>query len=413
MNGETIFSRRVLVGWAAAAVVVFAASLFFMGGGQVGDPAAIGPSTFSRSAIGHAGIADVLRRLEIPVVKSRYDSLAQLSRGSVLVIAEPNPDSSSEAAVRTLLKADTILLVLPKWVGIRSDKKPEWLQQVSESNIAAVRWTLRLMIPRGEVTRENVQISWTTNVFNLAPNLLAPTQLVRAEGLVPLIAAEQGILLGELTDRNRKIMILSDPDVISNHGIARAGNAALAVEIFKRLRGPSGVIVFDETVHGFVAGPANPFLLLFRFPFVIATLQAAIAIALLLWATMARFGAPQPAPVALSSGRQGLLLNIAGFIEFTGHRQVIIRRYIQETIRDAARQLHAPVGLAGAQLIGWLQRVGTARGVKIDCGAIAQRASELVDTPRRDLTPLVRLARDIYRWKREIIDGPARNPRAR
>ena len=127
--------------------------------------------------------------------------------------------------------------------------------------------------------------------------------------------------------------------------------------------------MFDETVHGFVGEPANPLLLLFRFPFVMATIQGAIAIALLLWATLGRFGAPQPAPPPLSAGRQGLLENIAKLVEFTGHQEVMIRRYVLETVRDVARQLHAPRELSTAALIGWLQRVGAARGVAIDCGA--------------------------------------------
>jgi hypothetical protein len=413
MNSEPIFSQRVLVGWIAAAVVVFALTLYFMGGGQLTDPVAVGPSTFSRSAIGHAGFADVLQRLNIPILKSRHNSLEQATRDSVLVIAEPNPTLQADEAIRLLLKADTVLFVLPKWTGARSERKPEWLRQVSELSVSAVQRALRLVAARGEVVRESGQVTWTTNWFApRVPDVVSPIQLVRGDGLVPLIAAEQGILLGEIRNVNRRIWVLSDPYVISNHGLARSGNAELAVEIIARLRGPAGVVVFDETIHGFVAGPANPFLLLFRFPFVIATAQVLLAVALLLWASTARFGAPQPAPVALSAGRQSLLQNVANLLEIAGHQQVILRRYIHETIRDVARQLHAPAGLAGEQLIAWLQRVGSARNVKIDCAAIVRRASELAEAGRRDPAPLVRLARDIYRWKREIIDGPSGNPHA-
>ncbi len=43
-------------------------------------------------------------------------------------------------------------------------------------------------------------------------------------------------------------------------------------------------------------------------------------------------------------------------------------------MRDVARQLHAPRGLSGEALVEWLRRVGTARGVEVDCGALlAQR----------------------------------------
>jgi hypothetical protein len=172
-----------------------------------------------------------------------------------------------------------------------------------------------------------------------------------------------------------------------------------------------GVVVFDETVHGYLAKPLSPFLLLFSFPFVVATLQGLIALALLLWATMGRFGAPQPVPPPLSAGRGGLLQNMAKLIELNGHQQIMVRRYVRETVRDVARQLHAPRGLSGAALLAWLQRVSTARAVEIDCRALMEGADKLGARQRRDSSLLVRLARDAHRWKREILDGRSRHPR--
>jgi uncharacterized protein DUF4350 len=435
-----VFSPRLLIGWVAGAVVIFAISLYLMGGGEVGAPESVGPSTFSRSAIGHAGIAEVLQRLGVPVVKSRFDSLGKLSRGSVLVIAEPRPSRQSEEAIRTLLKADTILLVLPKWTGRASEQWHGWLREAGEQFIGDAQWALRLVAPRAEVARESGTVTWSTNTLGLAPSLASPVQLIRGEGLRPLIAGERGMLLGELSERNRRVWVLADPDVISNHGLARAGNAVLAVAIIDRLREPSpagkgggatgkggaapkaeGKVVFDETIHGYATKPLSPFFLLFSFPFVVATAQGVIALALLLWATMARFGAPQSAPPPLSAGRSGLLQNMAKLIEFTGHQPVMVARYVRETVREVARQLHAPRGLGGAALTAWLQRVGGARGVEVDCGALIEQANALAPADagearrasRRDASAMVRLARDTHRWKGEILDGRARDPRDR
>jgi hypothetical protein len=408
MTGDSIFSQRLLIGWIVAAVLTFAVSLYFIGNGGEGNDT-VGPSTFSRSAIGYAGIADVLQRLDIPVVKSRYDSLGKLTAGSVLVIAEPLPGGKTEETMRTLLKADTILLVLPKWTGQPSKQKSSWLGEAAAWPTSNVEWALHLVAPQADVLQVD-NAAWTTNTFNLAPALDAPIHLVHGDRLQPLIGNAAGMLLGQLTDRKRKIWVLSDPDVIANHGLAHTGNAALAVAMITRLRTGSGSVVFDETIHGFVTEPANPLLLLFRFPFVTATIQGAIAIALLLWATLGRFGTPQPAPPPLSSGRQGLLENIAKLIEFTGHQEVMVRRYVLETVRDVARQLHAPREISTAALIGWLQRVGAARGVDTDCGALIREAETLGDSRRRNLAPLVRLAAQIHRWKGEIIDGRSGNP---
>jgi hypothetical protein len=444
MSGESIFSPRLLAVWIVAAVATFAMSLYFMGGKSSGDT--VGPSTYSRSAIGYAGFAEVLQRLGIPVVKSRYGTLGKLAPGSVLVIAEPHPGSDTEATVRTLLQADTILLVLPKWTGPPSRQRSGWLGEAELLPPADPQWVLNLVAPGADVLQVD-QTVWTTNALNIEPSLQAPLQLMRGDRLRPLIGGADGMLLGEissndksdsgnssngssknnnvwiLTDplkplprstlgsRPRRILVLSDPDVIANHGLAQPGNAALDVAIIKRLLTGSGSVVFDETLHGFISEPASPFLLLFRFPFVVATIQGAIAVALLLWATLGRFGAPQPAPPPLGAGRQPLLQNIAKLVEFTGHQEVMIKRYVLETVRDAARQLHAPRGLSTAALVAWLQRVGAARGIDVDCSAVIAQAERLADGRRRNPASLVRLAREIHRWRGEIVDGRARNPR--
>jgi hypothetical protein len=411
MNEEPIFSPRLLMGWIAGAVIVFAISLYFMAGGELTGPDSVGASTFSRSAIGHAGIAEVLQRLGVAVDKSRYNSLEKLKPTSVLVIAEPRPGKQSEDAIRTLLDARTILLVLPKWTGQPSEQKDGWLREVHERFPSDAQWALKLVAPRAELVRESSGVAWTRNTLGGAPNLTSPVQLVKDAAMTPIVAADRGVLIGEIRQRDRRIWVLSDPDLISNHGLAREGNAALAVALFNRLRGRDGSVVFDETVHGYAAKPATPFALMFRFPFVIATAQGAVAVALLLWATLARFGVPQSAPPALRAGREGLLQNMAKMIELTGHQQVMIARYVRETVRDVARQLHAPRGLAGAPLLAWLQRIGAARGAEVDCGAVVGRVAELDATRRRDLSPLIRLARDIHRWKGEVLDGRARHSR--
>ena len=89
----------------------------------------------------------------------------------------------------------------------------------------------------------------------------------------------------------------------------------------------------------------------------------------------------------------------------------MVRRYVQETVRDVASQLHAPRELSGNGLIPWLQRVGLARGVTVDCEAVLLEATDPVTAQRRHAATLVRLARAIHQWRGEIIDGRARHPR--
>jgi hypothetical protein len=317
----------------------------------------------------------------------------------------------SERTIKVLLEGDAILFVLPKWRGRPSEANPGWVRQVATKDVAEALWALNLVAADSTVTRVETAPQLTTNAFRLTPVAETPVQLMQSKRLRPLIAGADGMLIGELEEKNRRVVVLADPDIIANHGIAHPDNAALAVRLIDRLRGTGGAVVFDETVHGYTAPPANSMTLMLRFPFIVVTAQGLVAVSLLLWATMARFGAPQSAPPPLSAGRQGLLQNIAKLITFAGHQQVMVRRYVQETIREAARQLHAPRGLSGGALAAWLKRVGEARGVTVDAETVLSDVEVLGDTRRRDLAPLVRIARDIHRWKGEIVDGRSGHPR--
>jgi hypothetical protein len=409
----SVFSPRLLAAWIAAALLTFAASLYFgsLGEGGKSGADAVGPSTFSRSAIGYAGIAEILRRLHIPVVKSQYDALAKLGSGGVLVVAEPELDGRAASAVTALLKAPTALLILPKWHGEASEAHRGWLADAALVPPLEADWVLNLAVPGGKVMRTAAAPRWTINALGETPSLDAPVQLITSDRLTPIVGASEGMLVGELRSKGRRLWVLSDPDVIANHGLGRDGNAAFAVALLQRLameQRAGSPIVFDETVHGYVSAPASPLMLLFRFPVVIATGLGALALLLLLWASFARFGAPVPAPTALGAGKRGLVENAAGLLEFAGHRRSVVRRYVEASLRDAARRLHAPRGLAGAALLDWLKRVGDARGVRLDCAAIARDAEE-----RSNAAELAAVARAIHHWKGEIIDGPSRDPRSR
>jgi hypothetical protein len=413
MNGASVFSPRVLIGWVAAAAVIFLASLYLMARGESGKGAgdSIGPSSFSRSAIGYAGLAEVLRRLGVPVISSQYDSLARLKPGSILILAEPEPTFQSLDELRLLVDAPVVLLILPKWQGAPSARRADWIGSAALLPEAVPQLTLGLAVDRGSVVRRPAAGSWTTNELGPVPTLGDPIQLIRADRLRPIVAAADGILLGEIRSGKRRLWVLADPDVMANHGIGRGANADFAIRVVDALRGGDGSIVFDETIHGFLVRPGNPAKLLIQFPFVFATAQAALTIVLLLWATTGRFGAPEAVPQALLAGKAGLVKNAAALLAYAGHRHVVAWRYVQATLHDTARQLRAPRGLSEGALLQWLGRVGEARAVTIDCAAVCRRAEAIGRERQRDLSPLLGATRDIHRWKQEIIDAAGRHPR--
>jgi hypothetical protein len=382
-----------------------------------------GANTYSPSYIGHLGIARLLKKLGIPVVQSRSGSYRK-SRNGVLVIAEPLTKLNVVNPLYELMYAKKILFVLPKWgvsntpinlQKLDANKTPKhkgWVKGVHLKPGYAIRATLNFAITKGKIERATKVEKWTKNIFNVDPKITKPVQLIKSDKLTPLIASDKGILLGELKTDERTIWVLSDPDVISNHGLGKDGkrNAVLAVKMIQKLRGKdTGKVVFDETVHGYVVNTGSPLRILFEFPFSLIALQAMAAIALLLWATMGRFGAPQKAPLPLTAGKQGLLDNIARLSEFAGHQKLMVQRYVETTIRDTAKQVHAPKGLSDEELARWLQRMSQAKGVKTDNVEILKRTNSLIGQENRDLRDYIELARSIYRWKQEIINGRSKH----
>ena len=402
----SLFSPRVLVIWVAVAALLFVAMFLFMMFGSPERPT--GPSAFSSSAIGYSGMADVMHRLGAPVVKSRGGSLAKLDQHGVLIVAEPMR-SISPQQLRSLLTANRVLLVLPKWIGQPSGKVPGWIDDASLAPEDNPRSIARIAAPGAEIVRLDAAPVWTTNEIGRAPVISEKPQLIKSNRLRPILGSSDGMLIGELNNNQHRLWILADPDVLQNHGLTK--NATFNAALINQMRGADGNVVFDETVHGFTEQLASPFHMLFEWPLVLATIQGLVAIALLLWATMGRFGLPLTAPIALPSGKARLIENTAKLFTLARYQPVIVRRYVYAMIRDAGRTLHAPAGLTDSALIVWLQRTGQARDVGVDCAAVLTAAGELGGGSQSSYTSMAALARDIFRWKQEIVDGGPRDSR--
>jgi hypothetical protein len=303
-----------------------------------------------------------------------------------------------------LLRADRVLLILPKRDGIPSRQHPGWIADSKPLPAPEIQLLLTALDIDAMVSYQPQTPVWKQNGLDVAPEIVAPVQLLKSDNMQPLVAEERGALVARFSRGRRSIWILSDPDVMENHGLSQSANAAFAVALINRLRGPNGSVVFDETIHGYVAKPPSPLRLLFTFPYVLATAQGVLAIGLLLWATVGRFGKAEPLAPALESGKLGLIRNIAELLGFARHHEIVVQRYVQEVLREAARVLHAPP-LPEGELVPWLARVGKLRGAEPDCAEIVRRMEMTGPKGAREAAALMAVARDIYRWRRGIIDG--------
>jgi len=182
MRMSDIPLSRVMAAWVAAVIilVVGTIALAIFGGGSTES---VGPSAFSRSAIGYAGIADVMHRLGARVLKNRGDSIASLDPAGVLVVAEPL--NAPAQRMSTLMNAHTVLLILPKWTAQESKKHRGWISDATEVAVSTARSAAQ--IANVDVVRVPRVTSWSRNEIGRVP--------VISQGGVQLIIGDVAALL--------------------------------------------------------------------------------------------------------------------------------------------------------------------------------------------------------------------------
>ena len=406
------FSPKTVLLLAAAGMTLFALSVllgaredeFVATGGRAG------PGAHSRSAIGYAGLYDALRRLGWNVERSVGNTLASVGRAGTLILAEPELKNLSSDDEIKFARAPRLLVVLPKWRGVRDGNHSAWLHEVEPIPVMRVAATLAQVDAGGVVMRRQWPQTWSTNSLGVEPAGKGFVQLVRSRKLRPVVGDGEAVLLGEMTIGERTIWVLTDPDVMANHGIGDGDNIGFMLALLNGIRfrnndDGNAPLVFDETVHGFQRHQGSPLKLLFRPPYWVVTMLLTVGAVLLFLAGGSRFGTPRKGGEGLDFGKAGLLANSSRLLDYSGHHAMVLRRYIDMNLRLAAQQLHAPKGLGGPALAEWLDRVGRARKVDASATAILRRANAAGVGEAADVRELYQCAGDIHRWKGDILDG--------
>jgi hypothetical protein len=405
---------RVLVGLIGVCAVTLIVGLLL---GVLGDDEtsrrSTGANSFSRSAIGHRGCVEFLRRLEIPVSLNLADATAAGARAGVLLVAEPHlagPDDP-QVAVWDSLYAHfyTIVLVLPKWEGSPSAARPGWLGQVwPRRDHTAADVLAALKVPATVVQLAPSQSPhWETTAPQAPPPVLDSAQLLVSNSLEPLWVAQEGMLAGYWRPNpnvDETIVVVADPDLLANHGLARGGNAAHLAALMDLLQAREEGVVVDETLHGFRHDGAA-WRALLRFPLSLVLVQALLTAGLAIWLAAGAFGARAPVPPAHAAGHTFLIENTADLLDRGGHGARILQRYHEQALAETVRRLRLDGRLTAAGQRERLAGIGRARGVTTDLQAVEARVLDGVAGLPTSGQQILELAGEIHRWRREMTHG--------
>jgi hypothetical protein len=357
-----------------------------------------------------------MRRMDLTVMRSVRNPLRDAGDRGVLIVAEPLTRLmlGADSGAYRLEDAKRLLFVLPKWKWSADPSRSSWVSRMSPADISEAQTALALVAMDGSmVFRADAPDTWTANEFQFSPEISGAAQMLHPSGRMrTLVGAGDGALLAEITEGERTVWILTDPDVMSNHGFMKGNNAAFMISVISALSKTGNEnfsggtpIVFDETIHGFVSKNDSLLRMTMSFPYAIVTILGLIWVVLLVAAGAGRFGAPESAGRAIDFGKARLIDNGARLLDYGGHHAVTLARYARAAINEAARVLHVPDGLDAARTAEMIDRIGKSRNVSVSCSSIVNRLASAENAPRPDISGMMEIARLAHKLKGEISNG--------
>src|SRR5688500_13546359 len=191
-----LFSPRTLLAIIAVGTAAFVGMVYLEMFGIDDPDFEIGPSTYSSSALGHKALMETLRRLDVPVVVSRFRTAEKTGSGSLLVLAEPDDSDISEELVGDFGDLPYGLLVLPKWDGRRDGSRPRWVETMATVPLDDVEEVLERAGTDGMVKRLKGTFTIEAPDFGGRIEVTDP-QIMIGAAVKPIVTLQGGVLIGE------------------------------------------------------------------------------------------------------------------------------------------------------------------------------------------------------------------------
>ncbi len=404
IQNDVPFTRTATLALIGIGASAFFGALIILVFADLFDPdAQVGANSYSKSAIGHAAAIELLDELDIDVMVSRRNPVDTEIATETVVLAEPSLTHLGDEFVEVVAEAPTLFLILPKRYGQRSALQPRWIEQQGLVGTTLPLGVLQKFSENSRLDRPEGEQEWQSHAFpDLVPELADP-QLFSANNVIPLIEGDDGILLGRIERPQGPLYILSDPDLISNHGLADGDNAAIFALLMEYIS-LAGSLHWDETSHGFKISD-SVWRTAFEPPLLSITIATCFASVILLLVTTYRFGAPLPAPEVRARGKSALVGALADLLSMQRHHNELMRRYLNYGLRDTIVRMNVPSRMTEAQSIDWIIDVGLSRGISRGIAETPMHIYDATKNNQLDNATLTRLIQKFYQWKMELLDG--------
>jgi hypothetical protein len=352
----------------------------------------------SKSAVGFAGAADLLRSRGAAVVIRRG---RQNDAGDGLLVITPEV-SMSEAVDKLLTGGAVTLVVLPKWRVAPDFRTPGWVQDlgfIDAGDAAAVlpASRIKLTVARRDGAAR-AKIVTAGSQFQFGPPAdsgpIRGFQTIAGAALEPVLEdGAKHVILGRI--KGTKIYILSEPDLLNTQGLSDPDTAWLGVRLLETLAGERPV-AFDVTLYGFER-TRNLLKLAFEPPFLSATLCAFAAAVFMGLHAAARFGPSRRGRRAFALGKTALVENSAALVRMTRRETRMARGYAALTLASAAQAAGVRRGADEAGQRRLMDRLSRIAGLERTYSELAE-AAEAASNP----STLLDAGRALHAWRTEM-----------
>ena len=365
-TNRAAFGKRGTLALVIFAVLAFVAFLFLVGQGGLSGSDNNGRA--HAAGTGLTGFAALTRLLEAegtPVIRSR--DRGAMNTPGLLVLTPPHEIDTDELAdiVDRRRTIGPTMIIAPKWraipLGDAADQ-PGWVALFGTSGTFEMEIDGRTITLEDEVAQRRPEwqglgkrgslpheaLFMAVDPDETEARLVAPVVIDRERRILAGYLQDDGSFMsGDLyLDPERgdgqpvyNVVIVAEPDLLNNWGLADPTRAALASDIVALARqGTEAPVRFDMTLNGLGAS-RNLLTLAFEPPFLAATLTLLLALAIAMWRAFARFGpALRPAP-AIRPGKSQLVANGADVIARSGRMHLLRGPYADLLGRRIAHRL--------------------------------------------------------------------------
>jgi hypothetical protein len=359
-------------------------------------------NVLSKSGVGFAGLKILLDASGETTLIDRGEKTAERSGYSLTILTPEIFGTTAKDLADAARAKGPHLIVLPKWFVTTDPVHPGWALKLDALDAKAIGTLFDELSKGTKIARRKgvakVSLAWSDlpeqPPASSAPIRVDTLQTVSGKNWQPVLADEKGqAVIAQL--RGTAIYVLADPDLLNTQGVHDPRVARLATLIVDYLRDEDGPIAFDVTLNGFRATP-DLMHEAFSPPFLGATLCALLAAALLGFHAVSRFGTPAARGRSIAFGKRALADSTAGLIRMLGREPHMAIRYALTVRNLALRRLGAPRETEAAD--AWLVRAQR-RAPGPTYGELFTEARAVESVPA-----LMRAARELYRWKRGIMN---------